>query len=131
MSQTPGREEGIAMFGSFTLRRHRGRAGNRRRAHRAARAIIIVGAVLIEAVALRRRGYGMLGGNVVVRCQRGHLFTTIWVPAASLKSLRLSWWRLQRCPVGHHWSIVTPVRESDLRPWQRRRARAHHDIRVP
>jgi hypothetical protein len=26
---------------------------------------------------------------------------------------------------------VTPVRESELRPWQRRRARAHQDIRVP
>ncbi len=74
---------------------------------------------------------GRPGGNIVVRCHDGHLFTTIWLPGASVKSARLGPWRLQRCPVGGHWSIVTPVRESDLTPWQRRRAHAREDIRVP
>ncbi len=101
------------------------------RRRRRSRAIAIsVAAILVEAVALRLRGYRR-AGNVVVRCQRGHLFTTIWVPGASLKSLRLGWWRYQRCPVGGHWSFVTPVRESELTRAERRRARAKKDIRVP
>jgi hypothetical protein len=72
-----------------------------------------------------------MGGNVVVRCRDGHLFTTIWVPGASVKSVRLGWWRLQRCPVGNHWSIVTPVKESELSESERRFAHEHQDVRVP
>jgi hypothetical protein len=90
----------------------------------------IVTADLLTTVVMRRRGYP-LGGNVVVRCRRGHLFTTIWVPLASLKSVRLGWWRFQRCPVGEHWSLVTPVKDSDLSRRQRRHARARRDIRIP
>jgi hypothetical protein len=67
----------------------------------------------------------------VVRCRKDHLFTTIWIPAASVKSLRLGWWRVQRCPVGHHWSLVTPVNEADLSDDQRRVASEHRDIRIP
>ena len=87
-------------------------------------------AFLVELATVWLRA-GKPGGNVAVRCREGHVYTTIWIPVVSVKSARLGPWRIQRCPVGHHWSIVTPVRESDLRPWQRRRARAHHDIRVP
>jgi hypothetical protein len=87
-------------------------------------------AILVEIAGLRRRGYRM-GGNVVVRCHQGHLFTTIWVPGASLKSVRLGWWRLQRCPVGHHWSIVTPVKASELTEEEQRIARENKDIRIP
>jgi hypothetical protein len=87
-------------------------------------------AFVVEAIAVWRRS-GKLGGNIVVRCQSGHLFTTIWIPGVSVKSARLGPWRLQRCPVGGHFSIVTPIKESDLNPWQRRSARAHQDIRVP
>ena len=87
-------------------------------------------AVLVETIGIRLRG-SRFGGNVVVRCRSGHLFTTIWIPGASLKALRLSWWRFQYCPVGHHWSLVTPVRESDLTEDQKRTAREHHDIRIP
>jgi hypothetical protein len=84
----------------------------------------------VTGIAARRRGYPM-GGNVLVHCRSGHLFTTIWVPGASLKSVRLGWWRLQRCPVGRHWSIVTPVKESDLSEEETRTARANRDIRIP
>ena len=63
----------------------------------------------------------------VVRCRDGHLFTTVWLPGASFKAIRLGWLRLQRCPVGDHWSIVTPVRDEDLTPEQRRIARQHRD----
>ena len=86
--------------------------------------------VLPEMAMLRMRGYG-IAGDVVVRCRRGHLYTTIWVPGASLKSVRLGWWRLQRCPVGGHWSLVTPVRQSVLTEDERRTADENRDIRIP
>ena len=75
-------------------------------------------------------GYGV-GGNTVVRCREGHLFTTIWIPGASLKALRLGWGRLQYCRVGRHWGIVTPVRAADLTEAERQEAAEHHDIRIP
>ena len=84
----------------------------------------------IEAVGLRRKT-GRMAGTVVVRCRAGHLFTTIWIPGASLKSVRLGWWRFQRCPVGRHWTLVTPVRESELGETERAAARQVHDARVP
>lgn len=87
-------------------------------------------AAIVEAAAtwLRRRRFG---GNLIVRCRQGHLFSTIWIPAASVKSVRVGWWRFQRCPVGGHWWLVTPVRESRLTAWERRRARQRADARLP
>lgn len=92
--------------------------------------LVGAGGLAADALAVTRRGYAPVG-NVVVRCRNGHLFTTIWVPGASLKSLRLGWWRLQRCPVGRHWSLVTPVRRSDLTPEERQAAETRRDIRIP
>ncbi|HEY7621750.1 MAG TPA: hypothetical protein VH834_18365 [Solirubrobacteraceae bacterium] len=92
--------------------------------------IAVIAFYVVGTIVARRRGYPM-GGNVVVRCRDGHLFTTIWVPGASLKSVRLGWWRLQCCPVGNHWSLVTPVKESELSETERRFAREHQDVRVP
>ncbi|HUH81826.1 MAG TPA: hypothetical protein VLZ06_10910 [Solirubrobacteraceae bacterium] len=86
-------------------------------------------AVIVEAAATWLRS-GRVGGRLIVRCRRGHLFTTIWIPAASVKSLRLGWWRLQRCPAGH-WSLVTPVRESELSARQRARAATLRDVPIP
>jgi hypothetical protein len=37
----------------------------------------------------------------------------------------------QYCPVGHHWALVAPVRDSDLSDEDRRLAAEHHDLRVP
>jgi hypothetical protein len=65
--------------------------------------------VAVEAAFLRMRT-GKWAGKVVVRCRSGHRFTTTWIPGVSLKALRLGPWRVQRCPVGHHWSIVTPAK---------------------
>jgi hypothetical protein len=101
------------------------KASKRRRAGR-----IAVVAMLVETAGLWLRAR-KIGGNVVVRCRTGHLFTTIWIPAASVKALRLGWWRIQRCPVGRHWSLVTPVNESKLTERERRSAREHHDIKLP
>jgi hypothetical protein len=115
------------MFAYLTRRRGGGgRIGPRdRRA-----LLIVVAGLLVGTVVMRLRGYRM-GGNVVVRCRRGHLFTTIWVPGASLKAIRLGWWRFQRCPVGQHWSLVHPVRDADLTAEELRSARENKDIRIP
>jgi len=77
----------------------------------------------------RRRGYSM-GGDVVVRCSNGHLFTTIWIPGASLKAIRLGWFRLQRCPLCERWVVVTPVKDSDLTDEERRMAERNHDVPI-
>jgi hypothetical protein len=101
------------------------RQGRRRRS-----LIVLIAANVIATIVMRRRGYRM-GGNVIVRCRQGHLFTTIWIPGASLKALRLGWWRFQRCPVGQHWAIVRPVKEADLTEDERRTAAENKDIRIP
>jgi hypothetical protein len=108
-----------------------GQAGEpgRKRSRRALVAAV-VGLHVVGTVVARRRGYP-LGGNVVVRCRRGHLFTTIWIPGASFKAVRLGPARLQRCPVGPHWSLVTPVKTADLSDEEREAAAARRDIRIP
>ena len=95
------------------------------------RALVLAAAgVLVETIAITRLGYPV-AGNVVVRCRSGHVFTTIWVPGASIKSVRLGPWRVQRCPVGGHWSLVTPVRKADLTGKERRVADKTRDARIP
>jgi hypothetical protein len=101
-----------------------------RRHHRRSGLFLAIVATVAEAIALRRLGYGF-AGDVVVRCRRGHHFTTIWVPGVSLKALRLGWWRVQRCPVGRHWALVTPVRRADLTPDALRAAQEARDLRIP
>jgi hypothetical protein len=102
-----------------------------RRTSRRSRLFIIAGAfIVLEAAALKLRA-GRVAGNVVVRCREDHLFTTIWIPGGSVKSLRFGWWRFQWCPVGRHWSIVTPVKPIDLTEDESRIARENRDIRIP
>jgi hypothetical protein len=86
--------------------------------------------VAFEALAVRSLS-GRFGGHIVVRCRRDHVFTTIWIPGASVKAARLGFWRIQYCPVGHHWSIVTPVRVSELSDEEAAAAAAQHDLPVP
>ena len=93
-------------------------------------AVAVSGLSAELAVLSRRRGF-LIGANTVVRCRGGHLFTTIWIPGASLKSVRLGWWRFQRCPVGNHWSLVTPVRVSELSEEELQVAAQHRDVRIP
>ncbi len=90
----------------------------------------VVAALVAGTVVVRRLGY-KVGGNVVVRCRQGHLFTTIWIPGASLKSIRLGWARLQHCPVGKHWTLVTPVKDATLTDEERRIAGQYRDVRIP
>jgi hypothetical protein len=102
------------------------RAHTRRRRRR----LLIIAGLLVEPLLLMLRGYP-IGGNLVVRCRRGHLFRTIWIPSVSFKAVRLGWWRFQRCPVGGHWSLVVPVRPAELSDDERQEASRHHDIRLP
>jgi len=90
----------------------------------------ILAFLLVGTVAARRRGYGV-GGTTIVRCSAGHLFTTIWLAGGSLKAIRLGWWRIQRCPVGNHWALVAPVKESSLTDAERASAAQHRDVRIP
>jgi hypothetical protein len=92
--------------------------------------LLLIAAIIVGTRLARRRGYAF-GGNTIVRCRRGHLYTTIWIPGVKLKALDLGIARLQYCPVGEHWSLVTPVRDSDLSDEERRFARAHHDVPIP
>jgi hypothetical protein len=86
---------------------------------------VFVGGNLIA----RRRGY-KFGDDVVVRCREGHLFTTIWVPGVSFKSVRLGTARWQRCPVGGNWTVVKQVRDVDLTGDEQAAAAQHHDVRI-
>jgi hypothetical protein len=95
------------------------------------RTILIAATVAVGGTLIARRlGYN-LGTNTVVRCRQGHLFTTIWIPGIKLKELDLVVARVQRCPVGNHWSLVVPVRNVDLTDEEIQFAREHHDIRIP
>ena len=98
----------------------------RRRALRLAAGLTLAEAALV----VRRRGF-LFGASTVVRCRAGHVFTTVWIPGVSVKAIRLGLWRFQRCPVGEHWTIVTPVRAADLTPDERKRASVQGDLRIP
>ena len=100
----------------------------RRRTFRIVLAVLV--AYVVGTIAARRQGYSV-GGNTPVRCSDGHVFTTIWIPGASLKSIRLGWKRLQWCPIGGHWSLVTPQRDADLTEDERVSAERNHDLRIP
>jgi hypothetical protein len=100
--------------------------GKRRLAIFAAVAAAYVAGTIIAT----RQGYS-LGKNAIVRCRRGHLFSTVWIPGASVKSLRLGFWRIQWCPVGRHVDLVRPVKTADLTEAERSFALSHHDAPVP
>jgi hypothetical protein len=95
------------------------------------RGLLVTGAtVVVGMVVARLLGY-RLGRDTVVRCRQRHLFTTIWIPGVKLKAIDLGIARVQFCPVGRHWSLVTPVREATLTAAELRSARQHHDVLIP
>ena len=101
-------------------------------------AIAIVFAVVFVFVTARmgasagkKRGYSGMGGDTIVRCSRGHLFTTVWIVGSSVKAVRLGYKRYQRCPVCKKWRIVVPVRDDELTAEERQVAAEHHDTKLP
>ena len=81
--------------------------------------LVVAAIVLVVNLVVRRKGYA-IPGKTIVRCNKGHLFTTTWIEGGSLKAIRLGpLTRYQRCPIGKHWAIVHPVKEKDLPNEQR------------
>lgn len=75
---------------------------------------IIAAVVIVKVVVSVVKRRPVVAGEVVVRCSKGHVFTTTWSSLGSLTSVRLGFGRFQRCPVGHHWALVRRVDDSDL-----------------
>jgi hypothetical protein len=93
-------------------------------------ALVAVSVVVVNVVA-RRQGYS-IPGKTVVRCSKGHLFTTTWIAGGSLKAVRLGpHTRCQYCPAGRHWAIIHPVKDGDLTDEERRAAAAAGHGRSP
>jgi hypothetical protein len=92
--------------------------------------LIAAGVATGGTLIARRLGYN-LGTNTLVRCRQGHVFTTVWIPGIKLKEIDLVVARIQRCPIGHHWTLVVPVREQDLSNEEIEFAREHHDVPIP
>ncbi|MET7478119.1 hypothetical protein ABZT17_27670 [Streptomyces sp. NPDC005648] len=92
--------------------------------------VLVVAAMAGTTAYARRRGDGAVG-RTVVRCRDGHLYTTTWIPGVSFKSVRLGRHRWQYCPIGRHWTMVTPVRDDELTPQERDLAATHHDRHLP
>jgi hypothetical protein len=99
--------------------------------------VVVIGAGIVIVVAVagtragHRHGYSGMGGETVVRCSRGHLFTTLWIPGSSFKAVRLGYKRYQRCPVCEKWRMVEPVADADLSDEDRQAAAEHRTGRLP
>lgn len=62
-----------------------------------------------------RRAGDAIPGRSRVRCSEGHLFRATWVIGGSLTKVRLGpLTRWGRCPVGHHWATMHPVKDDEL-----------------
>ena len=69
--------------------------------------------------------------RTIVRCDSGALYSTIWIPMASFKAVRLGTSRLQRCPVHHRWERARPVDPEGLSAEERAAAQDVRDIGIP
>src|ERR1700728_4289183 len=76
---------------------------------------IIAAVIIVKIVVSKLSGRSALVGKIKVRCSKGHVFTTTWSPLGSLTAIRLAGARFQHCPVGHHWALVRPVQDGDLK----------------
>jgi hypothetical protein len=74
----------------------------------------IAAVIVVRMVVSKTRGGPAIAGKIMFRCSKGHVFTATASPLASLVAIRLGAARFQRCPVGHHWTLVRPVNDSDL-----------------
>ena len=90
-------------------------------------ALTLVGFVALSEVLRRRRPQQF---EPVVRCSRGHLYRSIWVPGGSLKAVRWFDRRFQWCPVGHHFSWTRRVDAGQLTAEELAAAAAVHDLRI-
>jgi hypothetical protein len=92
--------------------------------------LVMIGLIVVGTLIARRLGY-KLGGKTVLRCRQGHLFSTMWIPGVKFEAVDLGVARMQRCPVGRHWTLVVPVRDAELTDEELARARGHRDVPIP
>jgi hypothetical protein len=71
------------------------------------------------------------GAVVIVRCSRGGLFETVWIPLVSFKAVRLGFLRFQRCPVHGRWELVQQVDPATLSDEERARAARYPAEPIP
>ncbi|WP_288336789.1 hypothetical protein [uncultured Gordonia sp.] len=69
--------------------------------------------------------------RVIVRCDRGAYYSTIWWPLGSFKAARFGPMRVQRCPVHHAWEKTRRVDPSQLSDDVVAGARATTDWPIP
>ena len=86
---------------------------------------VIVAVIIVKVAVSKVKKRPALGGTILVRCSKGHVFRTTWSPLGSLTSIRLGSRRFQHCPVGHHWTFVTPVSDTDMTTEERTSVREH------
>ena len=91
-------------------------------------AIVVI--YVVGTIIARRRGYGGWAAApwfavARVTSTRRSGFRELLV------LLRLGWWRLQWCPVGRHWSLVAPVKDSELTEEDRLLAEQYRDAQLP
>lgn len=100
---------------------------------RAWRRVIVAAVALAVAsvVATRRRGRTDLEGRTLVRCRSSHLFRTTWGPGPSLASMRRGRGRVQYCPVGRHWTLVSVVKDEGVLDHHVRRSVVPRDLAAP
>lgn len=67
----------------------------------------------------------------IVRCSEGHLFSTIWIPLISFKSIRMGPDRWQKCPICRKFRRVTRVDQESLSDAEREKANSVLDSRIP
>lgn len=71
------------------------------------------------------------GPVVIVRCMRGGLFETVWIPLVSFKALRLGPLRIQRCPVHGRVEVVQLVDPTTLSDSERAEAARYPAEPIP
>lgn len=69
--------------------------------------------------------------RTIVQCAQGALYSSIWWPLVSVKSVRMGSQRLQRCPVHRRWEKTVQVDGAGLSAAEIAEAEAVTDWPVP
>jgi hypothetical protein len=75
--------------------------------------------------------WAFAGPVLIVRCMRGALFETVWIPLVSFKAIRLGPLRIQRCPVHRRVEVVHPVDPATLSDAERTEAARYPAEPIP
>lgn len=93
--------------------------------------LLIIAAIMGFIVNQSRRNGAYFGKRIIVRCNQGHLFSTLWIPFVSAKAIRLGPIRIQYCPIGNHLAFVAGVNVNSLTEEEKDFAENHPDSMVP